>query len=413
MSKEYIHLKKKIKNSAWMNKNFIILFLSTVLITFGSKVYELVIPLLVYNLTHSSIVMGLTSAIEYVPNMLLAVFIGALIDRVTNKKKFMIITVICQAILLILFYLVVQHSKSPLVFIYFYVFLIMTFNYSYLNVRFGIVKITLPETLYTKATANFAFITQFFTVLGPAIAAGIILFSDLNNSLLITSLLLIVAAILSVFLDSDTSRNINTQQRKDSLLKSVKEAWTEFRKLRELWLLTWFVVVTNSSYGMFNVMLVYFSKETLSLTDARVGILLTSLGVGGVLGSLLTESFKNYFGIGKVMGCCIFLTGLLFFSLSLVNSYIFVYIVLTFIGFFSTLFSVNVHVYRQYVTPIQYFSSIVGITGSLFKIAMPIFIFGSGWITEILNVRAVFILAALLNIILFKFYIFTPLWKLK
>lgn len=385
----------------WSNKNYLLLFITAVFVTFSGKVYELAVPLIVYNLTKSSVSMGTLTAIEYLPNMLLAVFIGAIIDRVLDKKMFMVFSVLFQSILLFLLYQYLKSSYFEMSLLYVIIFILMTLNYCYYNIRFGIVKFTLPPSLYGPATANFTFVTQLVSVLGPAIAGFILLLSDINNSLLITSGCLFITAIVCMFLDSTKDEEVKRDFHLKSLFIDIKEAWNVFKGLKGLWVLTWVVVFSNAAFGMFSAMLIYFAKESLSLDNSKIGILLSFMGMGGVLGSLIFNVLNQRVGVGNTISLSVLFTGIAYCGVALVTNYYLVCLFLLVIGIFTTTFSISVHTYRQEVTPSRFIGRIVGITGSLFKIAMPFFIYSSGWITELFNVSLAFMISGLMMLVLF------------
>ena len=45
-------------SSIWKNRNFVILIFTGFLLSFGGRVYELALPLIIYELTESSVAMG-------------------------------------------------------------------------------------------------------------------------------------------------------------------------------------------------------------------------------------------------------------------------------------------------------------------------------------------------------------------
>ena len=65
------------QNSVWKNRSFMVLFSSALFVAFSAQIYNLALPLLVYELTQSSQMMGWMRAVEFLPNLLLALFIGA------------------------------------------------------------------------------------------------------------------------------------------------------------------------------------------------------------------------------------------------------------------------------------------------------------------------------------------------
>jgi MFS family permease len=404
--------KLKSENNIWKNKNYVILFATALLVTFGGKIYELTIPLIIFELTRSSISMGLMSAIEFLPNILLAVFIGAIIDRIENQKFFMFSTVLLQGIVLFILYVFLKSSNFSIAYLYVFAFFLMALNYGYYNVRFGIIKHTMPFSLYAKATANLMFVTELVTVLGPTIGGLILLLSNLKIGILITGTSLLLTAAISLLLTSNQTPERDATNKRQLVLE-IKEAWINFKGLKALWALTWFVVVTNATYGMFNAMLIYFAKVSLALNNSMVGVLLSMLGLGGVFGSILFNFLRVKMGLGRTIGICVLLSGIGYACLYFSNDIYSTCLILFVIGLFVTTFSIGIHTHRQEITPAKYMGRIVGITGSIFKIAMPLFIFGSGWITNIFSAQIVFLFSGILNISLFIFYIFSIAWKVE
>lgn len=89
--------------SIWKSKTFTMLLISSLLLTIGNKMYEIVLPLIMYEITHSSVSMATMRTAELLPNFFFAVFIGVLVDRV-NKKKWVVWMTGAQAFLLFSWY---------------------------------------------------------------------------------------------------------------------------------------------------------------------------------------------------------------------------------------------------------------------------------------------------------------------
>lgn len=66
----------------------------------GDQFYIFAIPLLLLSKTHSSIIMGLLTAMEYLPTALFGLTIGPIFD-IWPRKKVMLISLLMQAILVV------------------------------------------------------------------------------------------------------------------------------------------------------------------------------------------------------------------------------------------------------------------------------------------------------------------------
>ena len=79
-------------SSIWQHKNFVILLSTGFLLSFGSRVYELALPLIIYELTQSSVAMGTMRAIQFLPILLFGMAIGVFVDRADKKRWMLTIT---------------------------------------------------------------------------------------------------------------------------------------------------------------------------------------------------------------------------------------------------------------------------------------------------------------------------------
>ncbi len=75
-----------VKQSIWQNRNFVILLSTGFLLSFGSRVYELALPLIIYELTQSSVAMGTMRALQFLPIFLFGMVIGVFVDRADKKR---------------------------------------------------------------------------------------------------------------------------------------------------------------------------------------------------------------------------------------------------------------------------------------------------------------------------------------
>lgn len=399
------------KLSVWHNRNYVILFLSGALLTIGGKVYELALPLILYTLSHhNAVTMTTMRAIEFLPNLLLALFIGVWVDR-ANKKRWTLTVVAGQATLLLILYLTYRLNVENLWIYYLAGFCLMTCQYAYGNARVSIVKHVLPRELLTAANANFSFISTLVGICGPAISGFLLMMSDLHTGLLLTACTYVLSWLIVTRLQS--TEQVRSVQCTTSFWHDLREGWIALRGNQALWQITMLVVVTNSAAGMVDAISVFFAKDHLQLTNGMVGLLLAVEGVGGLVGSRLVAWCRQRFGTGRTLGMTMLLLGLCYGFLC-VSSYAILFAIGLFgIGFVSTIQSVCIWTFRQETTPPELIGRISGLTGSIFKVGMVWTIFGSGWLIEWAGPWAVYGIACLLNLVLFAVYRRLPLRKLS
>jgi MFS family permease len=396
-------------HSIWQSRSFLAIFLSAAVISFGSKVYELALPLLIYEMTQSSVYMATMRSIEFLPNLLLAMFIGVLVDRY-NKKKWSQLMVFSQMILLAGLFLLVEYKAAELYHFYIVGFILMTFHYGFQNARMSVVKLAVPNHLLTSANAKFSFVYTLLDIMGPAISGFILLFSSLHHGLLITAIAFGLAFLAISFMEPvETGTSLN----KGSFWREFADGWRELLTNRPLWLITILVIFLNSTAGMFDAMVIFFAKDHLRLDNSQLGLVLSAAGIGGLAGSALVGCFRKHFPIGRLLGATIFLLGIAYFIMYLADNVWLMCLSLFFTGLIGTIENICIWTFRQETTPSHLIGRISGITGSIFKLGMVFTIFGSGWISQYLGTSYVFLGAAAANMVIFLVYRKLSLWSLS
>lgn len=400
-------LAAKVK-SAPITNHFTILLSSILFVSIGNKIYELVLPLLMYEMTHSSVSMANMRTAELLPNFFFAILIGILVDR-ANKKRWAMWMLGMQALLLVLFASLYKTGFDQLMMYYVIGFLLMTFGYGFFNVQVSLTKQTAPPSKLTEANAKINFIETFVTVMGPALTGLLLMISDLSDGLLITALLFVLCLISVAFLPSEEPK---TSRPQSNMVQEFKEGWQAFRSNRLLFQITIFVMFINCSFTVVQTCLVFHAKDVLQMSSSTLAIFLSVAGVGGLAGSLVTSKLRKWFSLGKIYGFSIILhaigSGLLLFSESSMTLFV---AALFLIGFATSLHGISVYTIRHEQTPSHLMGRIAGITGMIFRLCMPIAMFLSGWIIEIYGTLTIFTGAVIWNAFFLLLYVRTRLWK--
>jgi Na+/melibiose symporter-like transporter len=381
--------------SIWQNRNFRVLLSSAVLLGFGGRVYELALPLIIYELTQSSVAMGTMRAIEFLPNLLLAMFVGVFVDR-ADKKRWMLTVVALQTALLFALYFLIRLDLAGLEVFYVAGFFLMLFQYAYGNAKISTLKLALPREMLTSANAKFTFIDTFMQVMGPAISGMILFLASLYYGLLITGFVYLVALLMLRRLRLPALANGRPQH---NLRKELADGWHELRRNRPMWVITWFVVFFNSTAGVFEVMVIFFLKDELAWSTALVGAVLACAGAGGLLATLVIQPLRRAIGLGRTMALTIAGLAVVYALIPLNHAVWMVVTTMFLFGFAVTLQSVLIWSYRHETTPAPLIGRVSGITGSIFKLGMPFAIFGSGLLTAVAGASTAFAICAVVQIL--------------
>lgn len=380
--------------SIWKNRNFVILLSTGFLLSFGGRVYELALPLIIYELTQSSVAMGSMRALQFLPILLFGLFIGVFVDR-ADKKRWMLWSVALQMLLLFGLFAYAQLGPPSHQVFYAAGFTLMMLSYGYINARISSVKWALPTALMTSANAKFTFIQTLMQVMGPAISGAILFLSSLYYGLLITALMYLAALLVLPRLQLQETPVPAGQRR---FWQELREGWRELRANQPLWVLTWFVSFFNATAISFELMIIFHVKDELLWSTAQVGIVLSCAGVGGLMGSLSAERLRAALGLGTCLALSLVVLTLTYSLTGISSAAWTVGVAMFCCGFMTTLQNICIWAYRHETTAAPLMGRVSGMTGSIFKIGVPLALFGSGLLADVAGARAVFVLCGVVQV---------------
>jgi MFS family permease len=357
--------------SLWGHSQFRRIFVSTASFTLGTQIYQLGMPLILYELTKSAAAMTAMRAVELMPNLLLAMFIGVWVDRIDRGRwarlaiTGMVLLIGSQAYML-------QQGAAALPFFFVTAFLLMTLNYLYAICRMGMLKEILPADLLLPATAQLTVVGQVFAVLGPALAGGLMAWK-----LELGLWLPMVAMLLAAWLLRDL-RLENRRQDGGNFWADWREGWRVLVDNRPLWHMAWLVVLINGSQGVVYVIFLFRARDQLQLGLGELGLLYGLAGIGGVVGGLVCSRLRKRWGLGRLLAMELLLEAVCILLMAWSDSLPVLLLALVGSSFGSVIGNVCIWGYRQESTDSRYIGRISGLTGSIFKLLMPVTLVLSG-----------------------------------
>ncbi|WP_052880461.1 MFS transporter [Vibrio coralliirubri] len=407
--------KAESTSSIWKSSSFIVLFSTAFFVAFGTKVYDLALPLLVYELTQSSEMMGWMRAVEFLPNLLLALFIGVWVDKF-NKKQWSQCMLLGQVLVLVVSYIAVRWLSNPLYALFPCAFLMMAFNYGYHNARIGMMKNVLPQHMQNTATARMSSLYSLLETVGPVLSGGLLLLSALHN----VFLLIAVMYVLAFWQLNKLEFKQPTPVAHQSVFSALKEGGLILYANKNMWHITLAVMVINTTGAVFWIQAIYFAKAELALNHMEVGYLVAASGIGGLLGAFTADKVRQRIGLGVLLIASIaleavgFIIPVLFIDgvqasgslmSSLVGDSLFsfdgkwalmgAFMWVSAIGVYG---SICIWSYRQEAFDEQHLGRVAGITGSLFKFLMPFGLAASGYLVTAFDVPNIFVLCFIIQL---------------
>jgi len=361
-----------MSNSAlWGHSQFRRIFVSNASFTLGTQIYQLGMPLILYELTKSAGAMTAMRAVELLPNLLLAMFIGVWVDRI-DRGLWARLAITGMVLLIGAQAYTLQQGAAALPFFFVTAFLLMTLNYLYAICRMGMLKEILPANLLLPATAQLTVVGQVFAVLGPALAGGLMAWK-----LELGLWLPMVAMLLAAWLLRDL-RLEKRRQDAGNFWSEWREGWRVLVDNRPLWHMAWLVVLINGSQGVVDVIFLFRARDQLQLGLGELGLLYGLAGIGGVVGGLVCSSLRKRWGLGRLMALELLLEAVCILLMAWSDSLPVLLLALVGSSFGSVIGNVCIWGYRQESTDSRYIGRISGLTGSIFKLLMPVTLVLSG-----------------------------------
>jgi len=402
-------MNKVLAYARGINREFSLLLAASMLLSIGSKLYELLLPLIMYDLSGgSTVVMASMKTAELLPNMFFGIIVGVIVDRV-NKKKWAIWMILLQAVILLgVFFLFGAGVYQPMLY-YALGFMLMTLNYGYFNTQVSLIKISVPSEHLTSANAKFSFVDTFVGIMGPVFLGIVLLFSTKQMGLLIPVLLYMLAYLLVLQLRIEEK---NEQPEKTSFWSELKEGLHAFKQNRALMLMCFFIFFLNSSMAVVSTAILVYGTKDLQLSNAVLSMVLATAGVGGLTASLSMNYLRKRFQLGVMFGVAIIASVVSYFGFYFSTNLVMFIPFLFLHGFGASVYVICIYTFRHEQTPAQYMGRIGGITATLFRLGMPVAMLSSGYMMAWWGTSSVFICAAVINSLVFVFYKKSMLWQL-
>ncbi|MBB5203595.1 MFS family permease [Inhella inkyongensis] len=354
----------------WRHAGFRRLYGSMLAFVLGTQVYQLALPLILYELTHSAATMTTMRAVELLPNLLLAMFIGVWVDRIDRVRwarlaiAGMVLLMAAQALML----------GMQLAIGYFFVsaFALMTLNYLFAICRMAVIKDMLPAPLLLPATGQLSVLTEVFSVLGPALAGGLLAWH------LEAGLWVPMAAWLLAALGLRGVAPPHSPKPAAGFWVEWWEGWRTLKANKPLWQLSWLVVLMNGSVGVVEVLFIFRARDELGWSPGQLGLIYALAGVGGVLGGLWCSRLRQRIGLGRVLTLSVALEAIAMLGLAFAQAVPLLVAALFVKNLGTVLGNVCVWGFRQESTDSAFIGRVSGLTGSLFKLLMPFALLLSG-----------------------------------
>lgn len=282
-NRQYLLLKK--------NKQFLTVWLGTLFTTLADRVFLIVLPIWLYEISKSGKVVALGTTAETIATLIFCFLGGVLIDR--SKKKNLLIWFNFLASFVLIGLLILEKVTLNWLIILIGVFVVTAFYRLSAILREVVIISLVDKDDFIVANSMVGFVLSTSLVLGSLIASISIALFSYDVILIYCALSYFIYGCFSVFLrieDGNVKRHT-----KRSFGVDMIESLQIVKKNRYLWGNLAFMVFHLMGLVIFSSLTYLFTKTVLEKSVAFYTWYISLQGIGSILGSMLVSKVRKYF----------------------------------------------------------------------------------------------------------------------
>jgi MFS family permease len=372
----------------------------------GSSFTQWAVPLLVYQLTHSAVSLGIATAATFLPYLLFGLPIGAWMDRV-DRKRAMIVLDSLNAIVILSIPLVAQFGHLTVWWIY-----VVTFIQSTIFIAFSAGEFAaIPSLVSTDdlVTANGRIQASYSAaqVAGPLLAGALISFLPLTWVMGFDAGSFAVSALSLALVHASFNTPSEEPREATSILHDVREGLGYVLRHPVLRNISLMMALINFVTAATWAELVLFAHERLDAGNREIGVLFAAGSAGVVVTGLLAGRLRKRFSFTALAMTSLMLMGGLLVVFAGLRWYWIALPVWAAQSGLGILFNINTGSLRQAIVPNQLLSRVLTIAGVLAWSAIPAGALVGGWVISATgNVALVYGVIGILTICIAAFFRF-------
>ncbi|KNZ41271.1 MFS transporter [Acetobacterium bakii] len=363
-----------MKEKTLFNKNFTIITIGQLISMFGNAIQRFAFSLYILELTGSASLFALIISLAILPTIILAPIGGAIADRM-DKGRIMVILDFCCSIIIGGFAVFIYGNDNQILWIAILMFVLSTISSIYEpTVRASIPSVIAKEH-YTAGNSMVSQISALTMLLGPIAAGFLYGFFGLKVVLMINMISFFASAVMELFLTIPYEKIKMTGSAMTTYITDIKETLKFLYEDKPIVLTILFFAAGLNLFmtPLYTVGVPYVEKIILGVTDEMYGFSEGILGIGMILGAILSTLIAKYNPFEKLhrffvlMGIAILGMGLCLtpWLLGKSSMHLTAYVLFTCFGFILMFLVANVNIQALTFIQLQVPQTIMGKTMAL------------------------------------------------
>jgi MFS family permease len=372
----------------------------------GSSFTQWAVPLLVYQLTHSALSLGVATAATFLPYLLFGLLIGAWMDRV-DRKKAMIALDAVTAIVVLSIPLVAQFGHLTVWWIYVVTFIQSTIAIAFSAGEFAAIPSLVSTDDLVTANGRIQATYSAAQVAGPLLAGALLSVMPLTWVMSLDSASFAVSALSLSLVRASFNAPIDEAKEPTKILHDVREGLAYVLSHPVLRNISVMMALINFVGASTYAQLVLFADVRLDASKRQIGLLFAAGSAGVVVTGLLAGRLRKRFSFTALAMTSLMLMGLCLIVFAGMRWF---WVALPFwaaAGGLGILFNINTGSLRQAIVPNDMLSRVLSIAGVLAWSAIPAGALVGGWVVSATgNVALVYGIIGVLTIAIAAFFRF-------
>ena len=378
----------KQKFTSLSNRNFRIFWMLEIFSLLGVWIQSTSQWWLVYKLTDSPFLLGLVSAVQFLPVLLFSLFAGVIVDNF-EKRKVLLITqsLLCFLAFVLGIFVVLGIALYWHILIFALILgIVNTFD---MPARQSIILDFVDKEDLMNAVALNSSVFNVARMVGPAVAGILMRYMDIGYCFIITAFLYIpiVLFLFKVRTKNNSKNGIDI----NSILYDVGSGIKHILS-KEILYVTIFLVMIMGIFSLnYSVFVPVLAKYVLKMESRGFGSLMAAVGLGAFLGSMFVSLRKKREpSITIIMFSLTTITIVLILS-GYISSFVGAVVLLFLTGFFNNIFFTNANSMLMLNANDEFRGRIMSIYTLAFSGTSPIGNLLSGTIIDKFSVRSAFL----------------------
>ncbi len=283
------------------NRNYRLFFFGNGLSLIGTWMQSVTLGWLVYRLSNSPYILGITGALGTLPVMLFSIFGRYAADRMNRFKlllitqSFAMIQALCLAILTLTGTIKVGH-------VFLLSFVLGTINAFDIPARQSfVVNVVENKEDMPNAIALNSFLANGAKLIGPSIAGILVATIGEGMCFLINALSYIAVIVALLMMDVSHITSDNFHIEKKYVIKKLQNGFMYVKNFRPIRIVVLYIAYFSIWGMLYGVLIPIFAKEIFHGNAKTLGFLVGSGGVGAIIGAIYLASKSIHKGLGKLI----------------------------------------------------------------------------------------------------------------